>query len=144
MKDLIEFFESQLGKKINLYKYNKNDILKENHQVVVWDNQKYVIELIEENNINNLKGNFYLIYQKNVNKTLLNEILTTLYEDVNIVNYKGNFILNTNNIDLINKDTPQIIETESYEKTYIINLGEIKSKDEFDIKLDLTKKLKNT
>ncbi|WP_394862313.1 hypothetical protein [Paraclostridium bifermentans] len=88
MKDLIEFFESQLGKKINLYKYNKNDILKENHQVVVWDNQKYVIELIEENNINNLKGNFYLIYQKNVNKTLLNEILTTLYEDVNIVNYK--------------------------------------------------------
>ncbi|MCU9813863.1 hypothetical protein LEQ07_01435 [Paraclostridium sp. AKS73] len=144
MKDLIEFFESQLGKKINLYKYNKNDILKENHQVVVWDNQKYVIELIEENNINNLKGNFYLIYQKNVNKTLLNEILTTLYEDVNIVNYKGNFILNTNNIDLINKYTPQIIETESYEKTYIINLGEIKSKDEFDIKLDLTKKLKNT
>lgn len=142
VKDLIEFFESQLGKKINLYKYNKNDILKENHQVVVWDNQKYVIELIEENNINNLKGNFYLIYQKNVNKTLLNEILTTLYEDVNIVNYKGNFILNTNNIDLINKDTPQIIETESYEKTYIINLGEIKSKDEFDIKLDLTKKLK--
>ncbi len=88
VKDLIEFFESQLGKKINLYKYNKNDILKENHQVVVWDNQKYVIELIEENNINNLKGNFYLIYQKNVNKTLLNEILTTLYEDVNIVNYK--------------------------------------------------------
>ncbi|WP_263329268.1 hypothetical protein [Paraclostridium sp. AKS73] len=144
VKDLIEFFESQLGKKINLYKYNKNDILKENHQVVVWDNQKYVIELIEENNINNLKGNFYLIYQKNVNKTLLNEILTTLYEDVNIVNYKGNFILNTNNIDLINKYTPQIIETESYEKTYIINLGEIKSKDEFDIKLDLTKKLKNT
>lgn len=142
MKDLIEFFENQLGKKINLYKYNKNDILKENHQVVVWDNQKYVIELIEENNINNLKGNFYLIYQKNVNKTLLNEILTTLYEDVNIVNYKGNFILNTNNIDLINKDTPQIIETESYEKTYIINLGQIKSKDEFDIKLDLTKKLK--
>lgn len=142
VKDLIEFFESQLGKKINLYKYNKNDILKENHQVVVWDNQKYVIELIEENNINNLKGNFYLIYQKNVNKTLLNEILTTLYEDVNIVNYKGNFILNTNNIDLINKDTPQIIETESYEKTYIINLGQIKSKDEFDIKLDLTKKLK--
>ncbi len=67
VKDLIEFFESQLGKKINLYKYNKNDILKENHQVVVWDNQKYVIELIEENNINNLKGNFYLIYQKNVN-----------------------------------------------------------------------------
>lgn len=142
VKDLIEFFENQLGKKINLYKYNKNDILKENHQVVVWDNQKYVIELIEENNINNLKGNFYLIYQKNVNKTLLNEILTTLYEDVNIVNYKGNFILNTNNIDSINKDTPQIIETESYEKTYIINLGQIKSKDEFDIKLDLTKKLK--
>ncbi|MDO7203028.1 hypothetical protein Q5M85_00905 [Paraclostridium bifermentans] len=73
-----------MGKKINLYKYNKNDILKENNQVVVWDNQKYVIELIEENTINNLKGNFYLIYQKNVNKTLLNEILTTLYEDVNI------------------------------------------------------------
>ncbi|MGL5652508.1 MAG: helix-turn-helix domain-containing protein [Paraclostridium sp.] len=142
MKNLIEFFENQLGKKINLYKYNKNDILKENHQIVVWDNQKYVIELIEEDNINNLKGNFYLIYQKNVNKTLLNEILTTLYEDVNIVNYKGNFILNTENVDLINKDTPQIIETESYEKTYIINLGEIKSKDEFDIKLDLIKRLK--
>ncbi|RDC50234.1 hypothetical protein DVA85_19820 [Acinetobacter sp. RIT592] len=58
VKDLIEFFENQLGKKINLYKYNKNDIFKKNHQVVVWDNQKYVIELIEEDNINNLKGNF--------------------------------------------------------------------------------------
>ena len=142
VKDLIEFFESQLGKKINLYKYNKNDILRENQQVVFWDNGKYIIEIIEEDNMNNLKGNFYLIHQKNINKGILNEILKTLYEDINIINYKGNFILNTKKVDLINKDTPQIIETESYEKTYIIDLGEIKSKDEFDIKLDLTKKLK--
>lgn len=141
MRDLIEFFESQIGKKINLYKFKEDDIVKENQQVVVWNDQKYIIEL-KEDNIKNLKGYFYLIYQKNINKDLLNEILTTLYEDVNIINYKGNYILNTKNLDLINKDTPQIIETESYEKTYIINLGEIKSKDEFDIKINLISKLR--
>lgn len=142
MKDLIEFFENQIGKKINLYKFKEDDIIKENQQVVAWNNQKYIIELIEEDEINNLKGNFYLIHQKNINKDLLNEVLTTLYEDVNIINYKGNYILNTKNLDLINKDTPQIIETESYEKTYIINLGEIKSKDEFDLKIHLISKLR--
>lgn len=142
MKDLIEFFENQIGKKINLYKFKEDDIIKENQQVVAWNNQKYIIELIEEDEINNFKGNFYLIHQKNINKDLLNEILTTLYEDVNIINYKGNYILNTKNLDLINKDTPQIIETESYEKTYIINLGEIKSKDEFDLKIELISKLR--
>lgn len=142
MKDLIEFFENQIGKKINLYKFKEDDIIKENQQVVAWSNQKYIIELIEEDEINNFKGNFYLIHQKDINKDLLNEILTTLYEDVNIINYKGNYILNTKNLDLINKDTPQIIETESYEKTYIINLGEIKSKDEFDLKIDLISKLR--
>nr|MCM0166731.1 PucR family transcriptional regulator [Paeniclostridium ghonii] len=105
MRDLIEFFESQIGKKINLYKFKEDDIVKENQQVVVWNDQKYIIEL-KEDKIKNLKGYFYLIYQKNINKDLLSEILTTLYEDVNIINYKGNYILNTKNLDLINKDTP--------------------------------------
>ncbi|MEG2985096.1 MAG: helix-turn-helix domain-containing protein, partial [Peptostreptococcaceae bacterium] len=65
-----------------------------------------------------------------------------LYEDINIINYKKNYILNTNDSNLINRYTPQIVETETYEKTYIMNLGKIGSKEEFDLKIDLSNKLK--
>lgn len=36
---------------------------------------------------------------------------------------------------MINQYTPQIVETETYEKTYILNLGKIESKEEFDYEL---------
>lgn len=61
-----------------------------------------------------------MIYQNNIN------------EDINIINYKNNYILNTSDTSLINQYTPQIVETETYEKTYIMNLGKIESKEEFD------------
>ncbi|WP_373598520.1 PucR family transcriptional regulator [Paraclostridium bifermentans] len=142
MKGLINFFEEQLGKKVNIYKYKKGKIIKKSQQIVVWDNKEYIVEVIE-NNINiKLNGNFYLIYQKNINKEILDKVFKSLYETVNIIKYNGNYILNTNELGLIDENTPQIIETEVYEKTYIINLGTISNREEFDLKIDLANRLK--
>ena len=142
MKGLIEFFEEQLGKKIKVFKYREKELLKKSQQIVLWNNETYIIEIIE-NDINyNLDGYFYLIYQKNLNEEILNQVFKSLYEDINIINYKGNYVLNTNDLNLIDKYTPQIIETESYTKTYIINLGKINNKKEFEFKIDLSNRLK--
>ncbi|GAA0865212.1 helix-turn-helix domain-containing protein [Paraclostridium tenue] len=142
MKGLIEFFEEQLGKKIKVFKYREKKLLKKSQQIVLWNNETYIIEIIE-NDINyNLDGYFYLIYQKNLNEEILNQVFKSLYEDINIINYKGNYVLNTNDLNLIGKYTPQIIETESYTKTYIINLGKINNKKEFEFKIDLSNRLK--
>ncbi|MFR9070413.1 MAG: PucR family transcriptional regulator, partial [Paraclostridium sp.] len=138
MKGLIEFFEEQLGKKIKVYKYKGGELLKKSQQIVSWNNETYVIEVIENDINHNLDGYFHLIYQKNLNEEILNQVFKSLYEDINIINYKGNYILNTNDLNLIDKYTPQIIETESYTKTYIINLGKINNKKEFDFKIDLS------
>lgn len=142
MKGLIEFFEEQLGKKIKVYKYKGGKLLKKSQQIVSWNNKTYIIEVIENDINHNLDGYFYLIYQKNLNEEILNQVFKSLYEDINIINYKGNYILNTNDLNLIDKYTPQIIETESYTKTYIINLGKINNKKEFDFKIDLSNRLK--
>ncbi|MGL5756247.1 MAG: PucR family transcriptional regulator [Paraclostridium sp.] len=142
MKGLTDFFEEQIGKKVNLYKYKGDEVLKKAQQLVVWNNEKYIIEILENNINHNLKGNFYLIYQNNKNEDILNQVFKSLYEEINIINYKNNYILNTNEQDLINQFTPQIVETETYEKTYIMNLGKIESREEFDLKIDLSNKLK--
>lgn len=142
MKGLIEFFEEQLGKKIKVFKYREKELLKKSQQIVLWNNETYIIEIIEKDINYNLDGYFYLIYQKNLNEEILNQVFKSLYEDINIINYKGNYVLNTNDLNLIDKYTPQIIETESYTKTYIINLGKINNKKEFEFKIDLSNRLK--
>lgn len=143
MKGLINFFEEQLGKKVNIYKYKQGEIIKKSQQIVVWNNENYVVEIIENSNNIKLKGKFYLIYQKNINKEILDKVFKSLYDDINIINYNGNYIINTNELNLIDENTPQIIETEVYEKTYIINLSTINTKEEFDLKIDLANRLKN-
>lgn len=142
MKGLIEFFEEQLGKKIKVFKYREKELLKKSQQIVLWNNETYIIEIIENDINHNLDGYFYLIYQKNLNEEILNQVFKSLYEDINIINYKDNYVLNTNDFNLIDKYTPQIIETESYTKTYIINLGKINNKKEFEFKIDLSNRLK--
>ena len=142
MKGLIEFFEDQLGKKINVYKYKDEEQLKESQQVVAWNNEKYIIDIVTDDISCNLNGYFYLIYQKHINEDVLNQVFKGLYEDVNIINYKNSYILNINDASLVDEYTPQIVETESYTKTYIINLGKINNKEEFDFKIDLSNRLK--
>jgi sugar diacid utilization regulator len=142
LKGLIEFFEEQLGKKINVYKYKGEEKLKESQQVVVWNNENYIIDIVTDDINCNLKGYFYLIYQKHINEDVLNQVFKGLYKDVNIINYKNSYILNINNSSLVDEYTPQIVETESYTKTYIINLGKINNKEEFDFKIDLSNRLK--
>lgn len=142
MKGLINFFEEKLGKKVNIYKYEKDRDIKKSQEIVVWDNEKYIVEIIENNTDINLNRNFYLIYQKNINKEMLDNVFTSLYENVNLINYNGNYIVSTKNRDLIDINTPQIIETEVYEKTYIINLGTITKQEELSLKIELANRLK--
>lgn len=142
MRGLIDFFESKLGKKINIYKYSKGDKLNSNTEVVSWRGETYAVEIIDDFIENSLNGYFYYIYQPNINYEVLNQVFYSLYEDIKVINYEGDYIINIKDKGIIDKSTPQIIELESYMKTYIIDLGKIKSKEELKFKINLTKKLK--
>ena len=85
---------------------------------------------------------FYYIYQPNLNEEVLNRVFYGLYEDIKIINYEGSYIVNISEKELIDKSTPQIVELESYMKTYIISLGEVKSKEELGFKINLSNRLK--
>ncbi|HGH0527360.1 TPA: PucR family transcriptional regulator, partial [Clostridioides difficile] len=57
--------------------------------------------------------------------------------DINIIQHNGFFIVNSKyNLD-INVTTQNIIETETYQSTYIFYLGELDSKADFDFRLQL-------
>lgn len=142
MKSLIDFFESKLGRKVNIYPYSNGDTLNSCSEVVSWNNETYVVELVDNFVDNDLKGYFYTIYQPNINEDVLNQVFYSLYEDIKIINYEGNYIININDKKLVDKSTPQIVELESYMKTYIICLGEVKSKDELEFKIKLSNRLK--
>ena len=73
---------------------------------------------------------------------VLNQVFYGLYEDIKIINYEGSYIVNISEKELIDKSTPQIVELESYMKTYIISLGEVKSKEELGFKINLSNRLK--
>ena len=142
MKSLIDFFEAKLGKKINIYRYSSGNILGKNVEVVSWNGDTYAIEVIENTLEDSLSGYFYYIYQPNLNEEVLNQVFYGLYEDIKIINYEGSYIVNISEKELIDKYTPQIVELESYMKTYIISLGEVKSKEELGFKINLSNRLK--
>lgn len=142
MKSLIDFFESKLGRKVNIYPYSTGDALTSCAEVVSWNGKTYAVEIVEDFPEYSIKGYFYLIYQQNINTEVLNQVFYSLYEDIEIINYEGSYIINTRDKNLINNSTPQIVELESYMKTYIMNLGEIKSKDELDFKVNLSNRLR--
>ncbi|MGL5752999.1 MAG: PucR family transcriptional regulator [Paraclostridium sp.] len=142
MKSLIDFFESKLGKKVNIYPYSSGDTLSSCAEVVSWNNETYSVEIIENISEYNLKGYFYLIHQQNINTEVLNQVFYSLYEDVEVLNYEGNYIINMKDKGLIDRSTPGLVELESYMKTYIMYLGENNSKEELNFKVELSNKLK--
>ena len=136
MEELKDFLERQLNKKINIYPY-ENQKLDASSHLVTFNNAIYVIDFLDKNNLDNLKGNFYLIYQSHIDFEYLKNIFYNLFEDINIIQHNGFFIVNSKyNLD-INVTTQNIIETETYQSTYIFYLGELDSKADFDFRLQL-------
>ncbi|MCC0781565.1 helix-turn-helix domain-containing protein [Clostridioides sp. ES-S-0108-01] len=136
MEELKGFLEKQLNKKINIYPY-ENQRLNANSHLVTFNNAIYVIDFLDKNNLDNLKGNFYLIYQSHIDFEYIKNIFYNLYDDINIIQLNG-FIVVNSKYDLdINVTTQNIIETETYQSTYIFYLGELDNKFDFDFRLQL-------
>lgn len=136
MEDLKSFLERQLNKKINIYPY-ENQSLSSNSNLITFNNTIYVVDFLVENNLDNLKGNFYLIYQSHIDFEYLKNIFYNLYDNINIIQHNGFFIINSKyNLD-INITTQNIIETETYQSTYIFYLGELDNKSDFNFRLQL-------
>ena len=143
MQSLIDFFEKETNKKINIFKYN-NEKINSNQNLVTFNNNTYIIEFIKNNTLNHVNGYCYLFNQQNLDFDSLKDILNNLYEDIQIYNYNNYLLLISDSILDINSTTPTIIESETYSKTHIIYLDKITSIDELDFKLTLVNELINT
>ena len=59
MQSLVEFFEKETNKKINIFKYN-NEKINTNQNLIEFNNATYVIEFIKDNTIINIVVYCYL------------------------------------------------------------------------------------
>lgn len=134
MQNLIDLFEKETNKKINIFQYN-NQILKNNQHIVTFNNKTYIVQMDDKFILNNVSGYFYLIYQQNLEFNNLKRILSNLYEDVNIFEYNQYLILNSTEILDIDFSTTEIIESETYCTTYIAYLDKINSIDIFNFRV---------
>lgn len=142
MQSLIDFFEKETNKKINIFKYN-NEKINSNQNLVTFNNTTYIVEFIKNNILNHVNGYCYLFNQQNLDFDSLKDILNNLYEDIQLYNYNNYLLLISDSILDINSTTPTIIESETYSKTHIIYLDKITSIDELDFKLNLVNELIN-
>ena len=140
MQSLIEFFEKETNKKINMFKYN-NEKITSNQNLIEFNNITYVIEFLKDSILNHVNGHCYLFNQQNLDFDSLKNILNNLYEDVQIYNYNNYLLLISDDILDIDCSTPTIIESETYSKTYIIYLEKITNIDNLDFKINITNEL---
>ena len=142
MQSLIEFFEKETNKKINIFKYN-NEKINSNQNLIEFNNTTYVIEFLKDSILTHINGHCYLFNQQNLDFDSLKNILYNLYEDVQIYKYKNYLLLVSNNILDIDSSTPTIIEAETYSKTYIIYLEKITTIYNLDLKINIVDELIN-
>ena len=140
MQSLIEFFEKETNKKINMFKYN-NEKITSNQNLIEFNNTTYVIEFLKDSILKHVNGHCYLFNQQNLDFDSLKNILNNLYEDVQIYNYNNYLLLISDDILDIDCSTPTIIESETYSKTYIIYLEKITNIDNLDFKINITNEL---
>ena len=65
MQSLIEFFEKETNKKINMFKYN-NEKITSNQNLIEFNNTTYVIEFLKDSILNHVNGHCYLFNQQNL------------------------------------------------------------------------------
>ncbi|MCR8744974.1 PucR family transcriptional regulator [Romboutsia lituseburensis] len=138
MQNLIEFFENETNKKINIFKYS-NQKLKSNQKLVNFNNDIYVIDIQEKFIFDNPNGYFYIIYQQNLDFENLKRVLDNLYDDIEIFEYEKFALLNSSNELDINFSTPGIIESETYTNTLITYIGKINSIEIFNTRISIFK-----
>lgn len=140
MKDLISFIEVQTNKKVNLFKY-ENQELENNQELVTFNNTVYVIE-IEDNFIpSTFSGYYYLLYQANLDFDIIKKIFYNLYKNINVTQYDKYVLINSSYELDINFNTIDLIETETYCKTYILTLYTLKDANDLKFKTDLFSEL---
>ena len=142
MQSLIEFFEKETNKKINIFKYN-NEKINSNQNLIEFNNTTYVIEFLKDSILNHINGYCYLFNQQNLDFDSLKNVLHNLYEDVQIYNYNNYLLLVSDDILDIDSSTPTIIESETYSKTHIIYLEKITTTDNLDFKISIVNELIN-
>lgn len=142
MQSLIEFFEKETNKKINIFKYN-NEKINSNQNLIEFNNTTYVIEFLKDSILTHINGHCYLFNQQNLDFDSLKNILYNLYEDVQIYKYNNYLLLVSNNILDIDSSTPTIVEAETYSKTYIIYLEKITTIYNLDLKINIVNELIN-
>lgn len=136
MQNLVEFFEKETNKKINIFEYSYQSLTSD-QKIVTFNNKTYIIEMKDKFVFNNISGHFYLIHQQNLEFDNLKRILDNLYEGINIFEYNQYVILNSNNVLDIDCSTPEVIESETYSNTYIAYLGKINDIDIFNLRLSI-------
>ncbi|MGL4912683.1 MAG: PucR family transcriptional regulator [Romboutsia sp.] len=136
MQNLVEFFEKETNKQINIFKYT-NQPLKENQQLISFNNETYIIEMNNKFVFNHANGYFYLIHQQNLDFENLKRVLDNLYEDINVFEYNKFVVLNSSKLLEIDLSTPEIIESETYSNTLIAYLGKISDINIFNLRLSI-------
>lgn len=140
MESLSVFLEKQLQKKVNIFEY-KNQKIQENQHVINFNNQNFVVEIIKKQIPEVINGFCYLFYQNNLEYRILYKILCNLFEDINIFEYDNILVLVSSKDLNIDKSILDIVETESYKNTFIMNFGKIECVDDFKYKFDMFKSL---
>ena len=77
MQSLLDFFEKETNKKINIFEYN-NEELKNNQKLVTFNNINYIVEFINDYDLSNISGYLYLFYQQDLDFNLLKDVLYNL------------------------------------------------------------------
>ena len=73
MQSLIDFFEKETNKKINIFKYN-NEKINSNQNLVTFNNTTYIVEFIKNNILNHINGYCYLFNQQNLDFVTLDSL----------------------------------------------------------------------
>lgn len=140
MRDLADFIESHTNQKIDIFEY-KNQDLKPNQELITFNNSLYIIETKNQDIDLNLNNYFYLIHQPNLDYFTLKNILYNLYEDITLIDYKNKILVASKIALNIDMNSIDVIESETYRNTYILDIGLVKDKEILDLSIDLYTKL---
>ena len=140
MNNLINFIETKIKKKVNIFKY-ENQELEDNQELVTFNDTIYVIEINDESIPLTFSGYYYILYQAKLDFNIIKKVLYNLYRNIKITKYDKYVIINSPSELMLDSDTINFIETETYCTTYILDLGTLKDSNDFKFKINLFSEL---
>ncbi|OPJ55031.1 PucR family transcriptional regulator [Alkalithermobacter paradoxus] len=137
MKNLINFLEEKLDKKIEIYEYDEN--LKDKYEEVEFRGKKYLIEIKEKEYIK-INGHTYILRCKdNQNEAL--EVLKNLFCDEKVYIKEDYVIIQLHNNIGFEESIIDILASEIYSSVKIVYLGYIKDNEEFNFRFNIGKNI---